>query len=573
MARLVISFYLTLLLSIAVFVIGVTGSFAFIMPEPLKNNINLKLAKGTLALLSDEFTGVDKNAGKKLLNEYRQYFGQDLILKEQTSFKYLSKQQHDLLDAGDVVFEIIDNPIFIKKDKPEEDEDLSEWFYYFKKPNSSKVWRVHFDLDKNGTISFPESSNDDGIPELNRSHFFTGMMFLIQSRLFNNNALTQTLPQKLEKTQSLLGFPINVVKANSLSILGFEQIDKVHPLAGRAKQSIYVYTEANDDISIVQRLSYDKNSANMALKVGPFERSWFMKNTSMLMILALVLGLLTSFIIWLWPLWSNLIKIKNAAAEFGKGNYSARISSGKLSPIKTISNAFNAMAEKTEDSIRSQKELTSAVSHELRTPIARMKFALEALESSQDEKEKSASIIDIKEDIAELNGLVDELLMYVRYDQKNATLNLAEVYLVPWFNASLERLQPLAIDKKLNYRAEKISADETCKIDPRLMTRVIDNLVQNALRYATQDVSVKLIRTQSGYLLSVEDDGEGIPEDQKKIVFEAFSRIDNSRNRRTGGYGLGLAIVDKIIKAHKGSIVISEPHYLCGARFEVRFPD
>jgi len=428
-----------------------------------------------------------------------------------------------------------------------------------------------YDIDKNGSVTFPESSNEDGIPELNRSQFFTGMMFLIQSRLFNNNALAQTLPQELEKAQSLLGFPINVVKANSLSILGFEQ--KVHPLSGRDKQSIYIYTEANDDISIVQRLSYDKNSTNMALKVGPFERSWFMKNTNMLMMLALFLGLLTSFIIWLWPLWSNLIKIKNAAAEFGKGNYSVRISIGKLSPIKTISNAFNAMAEKTEDSIRSQKELTSAVSHELRTPIARMKFALEALESSQDEKEKSESIIDIKEDIAELNGLVDELLMFARYDQENTTLNLTEAYLVPWFNTSLERLKPLAIDKKLNYRAEKISADETCKIDPRLMSRVVDNLVQNALRYAAQEVSVKLIRIQSGYLLSVEDDGEGIPEDQKKIVFEAFSRIDNSRNRRTGGYGLGLAIVDKIIKAHKGSIVISEPHDLCGARFEVRFPD
>ena len=103
------------------------------------------------------------------------------------------------------------------------------------------------------------------------------------------------------------------------------------------------------------------------------------------------------------------------------------------------------------------------------------------------------------------------------------------------------------------------------------MTRVLDNLVQNGLRYAAERVEVRFSKDQENYRIIVDDDGKGIAENEREKVFEAFSRIDASRDRSSGGFGLGLAIANRIIKAHKGHIVISESN-LGGARFEVSWP-
>jgi len=269
-------------------------------------------------------------------------------------------------------------------------------------------------------------------------------------------------------------------------------------------------------------------------------------------------------------LWANLIRIKKAADDFGSGNHDARISYRKWSPISNISKAFNQMAEQTQRSIRSQKELTSAVSHELRTPVARMRFALEMLDASQDKKEKTRFVKDINKDIDELDLLLEELLSYARFDQKNYKINPRLEKLIPWISDSMEKLMPLANHKMLHYKVEGIGVNETALFEARLMSRVLDNLVQNALRYAKQTVEVTLTKDQDDYLLRVDDDGIGIPENQRKHIFDAFSRLDASRDRASGGFGLGLAIANRIVKAHHGNISIHQSD-LGGASFEVRW--
>lgn len=99
---------------------------------------------------------------------------------------------------------------------------------------------------------------------------------------------------------------------------------------------------------------------------------------------------------------------------------------------------------------------------------------------------------------------------------------------------------------------------------------MLDNLVQNALRYADQHIEVTLTKDNSDYLLIVEDDGTGIPKTEREHIFDAFSRLDASRDRASGGFGLGLAIAARIVKEHKGNISIGDS-MLGGARFEVRF--
>jgi signal transduction histidine kinase len=564
MIRFIISYYVVLILSLGIFVLSFVASMSLALPDPFMGGVNQKIAKGTLSLLNQQFEGLDDQQTEALLAKYRLSFGSDLSLLNDDALKHFTTAQKESLNAGELVFEVIENPTFMVNKNLSLEDDNNYSFFYLRQSQSSKVWRVNFDLDNAG--SFPLPDNKDAPTAEFSSRFITGMMSVIQSTLLSyQSASRQTILQTIQKD---FGLPIQLLKASSIKIDAFKGDYNKHPFSGKIKQRVYRYTEDNGDISLLQRIP----DSELALKVGPFEVSWFTRHIDDMIIAAAFIALLSTFFLGIWPLWSNLIKIKKAANEFGKGNYAARVSIGKFSPIKTISKAFNAMAEQTQDSIRAQKELTSAVSHELRTPIARMHFALESLEQTNIKKEKIESIIDIKEDMAELNSLIDELLHYARYDQKKVDINPVSVNLTEWFNHTLLRLKPLANNKALNYSISSITQKEHYPMDPRLMSRVLDNLIQNALRYAQSQVQVTLSKTKKYYLITVEDDGEGIPENKRKQVFEAFSRLDSSRNRRTGGYGLGLAIVEKIITSHKGTVLISEPQKLVGACFEVRLP-
>ena len=318
----------------------------------------------------------------------------------------------------------------------------------------------------------------------------------------------------------------------------------------------------NDDLAIKRGL---------ALQVGPIKIPWFVRYLPTLVLLAFVLSIATALFLWLLPLWSNLQKIKRAAIEFGNGNYDARIPFRKRSSIADVSAAFNSMAERTQDSIRSQKELTSAVSHELRTPVARMRFALEMLENTEDRQAIKRYSTDINDDIEELDKLLEELLSYARFDQVNSKISLRMEKLSPWLTKSINKLMPLAKDKNLDYQVIGIGVNESAIFEPRLLSRVLDNLVQNAIRYARNNIEVTLCKDNEHYLLIVEDDGPGIEKQQRGKVFEAFSRLDASRDKATGGFGLGLAISDKIIKAHQGHINISKSK-MGGAKFDVYWP-
>ncbi len=106
-------------------------------------------------------------------------------------------------------------------------------------------------------------------------------------------------------------------------------------------------------------------------------------------------------------------------------------------------------------------------------------------------------------------------------------------------------------------------------MDPRLMGLALSNLLTNAYRYAEQDVRCSVQGDANGYSIVVEDDGKGIPDSERKTVLKAFTRLDDSRNRETGGYGLGLAIVSRIASLHGGGINVSESDALGGAKFEL----
>lgn len=226
------------------------------------------------------------------------------------------------------------------------------------------------------------------------------------------------------------------------------------------------------------------------------------------------------------------------------------------------------MAERIQQLVNGHRELTHAVSHELRTPIARMRFGLEMLEQSEAPSQNQRYLSGLSEDIDELEALVGELLTYARFE-RNAPMGKREsIMLVPWLNELLCQAQAYAGNKGLQLDTERCPDQQTLRCCPREIARVLHNLLRNACRYAVQGVRVSVV-VDTAVCIRVEDDGLGIAALDRERIFEPFTRLEDSRNRATGGYGLGLAIAKRIVDAHHGEITVVDSS-LGGACFRVR---
>jgi len=225
-----------------------------------------------------------------------------------------------------------------------------------------------------------------------------------------------------------------------------------------------------------------------------------------------------------------------------------------------LSSDFSALKE-------GQRNLIQAISHELRTPLTRIQFRLETLSllpSAQTE------LNGMQKDLAELDQLIEELLTFNQLEQGQQAPNLRSQAIRPL-------IQEVIDTAKLIYPNQHISSyiepNEQLELimEARYIRRALQNLTLNALRYAQSQVNISVKLQDGYYLLVVDDDGPGITEEHRMAVFTPFYRVDNSRTRSTGGYGLGLAIVAKVAKWHQGSVTI-DTSPLGGARFSIRWP-
>jgi len=307
-------------------------------------------------------------------------------------------------------------------------------------------------------------------------------------------------------------------------------------------------------------------NTNYVLQIGPFEHPLIIKFIPQIFIF--ILGLLMGLLIWflLRPVWNDLRKLQTASHNFGEGQLQSRVIFSKHSPIKKILHAFNGMAAHIQQLIASQKELTRAVSHELRTPVSRLRFSLEMLEESKDKTASKRYLQEMNTDIDELDDMLGELLSYARMDRKNEIIEYTSVVLVDWLQQQALQLERDCNQKTLQVTHNGLPPQTVSCMDPKLMSRALNNLVQNACRYADQHVHINLSHCDGKYQLSVDDDGPGIMPENHDKIFEPFTRVDSSRDRGSGGYGLGLAIVQQIAEAHQGSVKVMSSE-MGGAHF------
>lgn len=286
-------------------------------------------------------------------------------------------------------------------------------------------------------------------------------------------------------------------------------------------------------------------------------------------VLAVLLG--GVLLLWVRPHWRDLEALRAAANQFGQGNLTARAQVGKRSSVRELASQFDQMADRIQRLIAAQRELTNAVSHELRTPISRLEFELNLVAATEDDSTRARLLDGMRGDLRELEEMVSELLAYARLEHAQPHLIAVPVNAQDWMASVVGAVAHEAEAGGIEC-VIPANGPETVTLEPRFMARAVINLLRNAVRYAQRRVEVRLELTDSGYhCVTVDDDGPGVRAADRARIFEPFTRVDESRTRATGGFGLGLAIARRIVEWHGGTVEVGDSR-LGGARFVLSWP-
>lgn len=282
-------------------------------------------------------------------------------------------------------------------------------------------------------------------------------------------------------------------------------------------------------------------------------------------------ALLGGLLIWLRPHWRDLERLKVTAAQLGRGRLEERTHIPPSSNIGSLAAVFDTMANDIEHLLNQQRDLLSAVSHELRTPLTRLDFGL-ALALSEDQPAASRERLQgLVAHIRELDELVLELLSYSRLQNPAHLPERVEVVLDEFIDSILGSIDDELENPEIVIDVVLECAVERFTLDPRLTARALQNLLRNAMRYCERRIQIGVKVCAKGCEIWVDDDGIGIPEEQRARIFEPFYRLDRSRDRATGGFGLGLAISRRAVEAQGGTLT-AQASPLGGARLRLWLP-
>lgn len=290
--------------------------------------------------------------------------------------------------------------------------------------------------------------------------------------------------------------------------------------------------------------------------------------SGLLVVFYLAIALVIFF--WVWPLSRDLARLENHTRNIGRDGAPDPVAISPGSTVFSLASAFNKMALRIRELISSHKEMTYAVSHELRTPLARMKFALAMCEDQPSVQHQQKTLASLRQDIAEMEGLITSLLLYAGFEQSSGTLDARPGHMREMLDQLLTRIRREKPDGlEIDIVDKTAGAAFVCEW--KLMETALQNLLQNARRYAKARVQIQLWLTETHYCVAVEDDGPGIAVEDRERIFESFVRLYSEGSAQASGFGLGLAIVKRILRWHGGE-ARAEQAELGGARMVLSWP-
>ncbi|WP_051063023.1 sensor histidine kinase [Ilumatobacter nonamiensis] len=235
--------------------------------------------------------------------------------------------------------------------------------------------------------------------------------------------------------------------------------------------------------------------------------------------------------------------------------------------IRMLADTMNEMLGRLEAGTRAQRDFVSAASHELRTPIAVVRHALDVARAAESPNWNDVST-NVLEENDRMERLVDDLLVIARTD--GGTEGRDAWTLVDLDDIALDEVGRLPTTTTIDLA--EVSAGQV-RGDPEQLRRVVRNLLDNAQRHAETAVAIEVASSDGVVVMAIDDDGPGIAAADRDRVFERFVRLDDSRSRRDGGFGLGLSIVGDLVRRHDGTVSVSTSRRLGGARITVTLPD
>ena len=451
----------------------------------------------------------------------------EALLDKQSNISVMTKKEAGVselslarLDAGQVVLEF-------------NDDELLAWFLY----QDEQLIRFQSDLDEDGIHHF----------------YLQQIMSALQSSL-----------------EDLSGAQLDDISEQfSVYINKITNAEKRQVIERRLAEKAYHVSKTSAGVSAVLSLS-DGQIFEVIFPEEYSVLSW----PILLFLFVFTVGLLVliSYLL-IQRLERRLRNIQTAASRISRGELDARVSNaGDDDSISRLGDAFNSMADHIQRLMLVQKEMIHAVSHELRTPVARIRFGVQMIEDCPGQEALQKQVRGIDGDIQELDELIDEILTYARLEQGGPILAFQEADV----SAIVEQvvLEQGGVKPEMHIFSEYKEDSDVWKIsevEARYIHRSIQNLVGNATRYANSKVKVVCAFDSETCRIDVEDDGPGIPESDWESVFTPFARLDDSRTRSSGGYGLGLSIVRRILYWHGGQAFLSRSD-MGGAKFSLVWP-
>ncbi len=279
-------------------------------------------------------------------------------------------------------------------------------------------------------------------------------------------------------------------------------------------------------------------------------------------------GVAAILMLWTMPLLRGIRQLTRAARSVGEGKLDTQAPVRRGDYLKPLKQEFNAMTARLRELDSQNRLLTQAVSHELRTPLSRMRFALDMLETRRDDARREQDIRRIERDMDAIESLISELLSYASLE-KGVELDRQQVNIEALIAERIELRA--ARDCPVNFHARR--PENQALVDPQYFAKVLDNLIRNACHHARSQVEIRCDWSASEVVIRVEDDGLGVDEGERESIFKPFvqSKTTPARTQSTG-FGLGLAIVARIVEWHGGRVSVETSQQLGGAKFVVAFP-
>ena len=268
-------------------------------------------------------------------------------------------------------------------------------------------------------------------------------------------------------------------------------------------------------------------------------------------------GILFIVIVFSWLLTVRLVrpllKLRETVIAFGNGDLSSRAHSGRRDEMGDLARSFDQMADRLQTLLTAERRLLQDVSHELRSPLARLGFAVELARTSPN---KEAAYDRIKREAQRLNVLVGELLQVTRAEGDPGSRNLESIDVGDLVRTVAE---DCSIEAEVRHCRIIQRNDEKIIVtgDRELLHRAVENIVRNAIRHSPEENLIEVIcrKEKEQVLVGIRDYGSGVPDELLTDIFRPFFRVDDDRNRTSGGVGLGLAIAQRAVSIHHGGIV------------------